>query len=107
MSCRNLRKLKDTIDPISLDNIDVLDEWVSEQPSLLCSDDLNWENFDAPFAEPTSDDEELIALDDKEDAPMAAVSWSGADEVYCRQPDQDPYLYVTQDGEQLNIDLSR
>ncbi|RLN33973.1 uncharacterized protein C2845_PM03G02080 [Panicum miliaceum] len=96
---RNLHKLKDTIDPISLDNINVLDEWVSEQPSLLCKDDLNWENIDAPFAEPTSDDEELVALDDDEDAPMAAHSWSAADDLYCPQPDQDPYLYVTQDGE--------
>jgi hypothetical protein len=76
-----------------------LDEWVSEQPSLLCRDDLNWENVDAPFAEPTSDDEELVALDDEEDAPMTAHSWSAADDLYCPQPDQDPYLYVTQHGE--------
>ncbi|XP_062194568.1 uncharacterized protein LOC133897764 isoform X2 [Phragmites australis] len=94
---RNLRKLKDAIDPISLDNIDVLDEWVSEEPSLLCRDDLNWESVDAPFAEPVSDDEELVAIDDEEEAPVAALSWSAADALYCPQPDQDPYLYVTQD----------
>jgi hypothetical protein len=94
-----MHKLKDTIDPISLDNINVLDEWVSEHPSLLCRDDLNWESVDAPFAEPTSDDEELIAVDSDEDASMAALSWSAADDLYCPQPDQDPYMYVTQDGE--------
>ncbi|CAD6224345.1 unnamed protein product [Miscanthus lutarioriparius] len=97
---RNQRKLKDAIDPISLDNIDVLDEWVSEEPSLLCRDDLNWESVDAPFAEPTSDnDEEFVAIDNGEEAPMAALSWPAADDLYCPQPDQDPYLYVTQDCE--------
>ena len=100
LSCRNLRKLKDAIDPISLDNIDVLDEWVSEEPSLLCRDDLNWESVDAPFAEPTSDnDEEFVAIDNGEEAPMAALSWPAADDLYCPQPDQDPYLYVAQDCE--------
>lgn len=99
LKLRERNKLKDTIDPISLDNINVLDEWVSEHPSLLCRDDLNWESVDAPFAEPTSDDEELIAVDNDEDASVAALSWSAADDLYCPQPDQDPYLYVTQDGE--------
>ncbi|KAL6655298.1 hypothetical protein ACP70R_006124 [Stipagrostis hirtigluma subsp. patula] len=92
---RNLRKLKDAIDPISVEHIDVLEEWVSEEPSLLCRDDLNWESVDAPFAEPTSDNEELVAIDGDEEAPMAALSWSAADDAYFPQPDQDPYLYVT------------
>ncbi|XP_066399708.1 uncharacterized protein [Miscanthus floridulus] len=97
---RNQRKLKDAIDPISLDNIDVLDEWVSEEPSLLCRDDLNWESVDAPFAEPTLDnDEEFVAIDNGEEAPMAALSLPAADDLYCPQPDQDPYLYVNQDCE--------
>jgi hypothetical protein len=101
-SCRNLHKCKVDIDPISLDNIDVLDEWVSEEPSLFCRDDLSWENIDAPFAEPTSDDEELLAIEDGEEAPagpVAATSWSMADgSYYCPHPDQDPFIYVTQSG---------
>lgn len=99
LSSRNQRKLKDTIDPISLDNIDVLQEWVSEEPSLLCRDDLNWESIDAPFAEPTCEDEESVVVDEEEDATMAALPWSGADDVYCPPPDQDPYVYVTEDCE--------
>ncbi|KAF0923241.1 hypothetical protein E2562_003450 [Oryza meyeriana var. granulata] len=96
---RNLHKRRDVIDPISLDNIDVLDEWVSEEPNLLCKDDLNWESIDAPFAEPTSEDEELVAID--EEAPTAPLSWPAAEAVdsYCPPPDQDPYLYVTQEDE--------
>lgn len=103
LSCRNLRKCRDTIDPISLDNIDVLDEWVSEELSLLCRDDLNWESIDAPFAEPASEDEELLAIEDGEEAPagpVAAMSWLTADDsYYCPHPDQDPFNYVTQNGE--------
>lgn len=99
---RNLHKCKVDIDPISLDNIDVLGEWVSEEPSLLCRDDLSWENIDAPFAEPTSDDEELLAIEDGEEAPagpVAAMSWSMADgSYYCPHPDQDPFIYVAQSG---------
>ncbi|CAM0952134.1 unnamed protein product [Alopecurus aequalis] len=92
---RNLRKCRDAIDPISLDNIDVLDEWVSEEPSLLCRDDVNWESIDAPFAEPTSDVEELLAIEDGEETPVAAQSWSTAyDSYYCPHPDQDPFIYV-------------
>lgn len=95
---RNLHKHRDAIDPISIDNIDVLDEWVSEEPSLLCRDDLNWERIDAPFAEPTSEDEEFVAIDDEE-APTASLSWpaAAAEDSYCPPPDQDPYQYVTQE----------
>uniref|UniRef100_A0ACD5XUR6 Uncharacterized protein n=1 Tax=Avena sativa TaxID=4498 RepID=A0ACD5XUR6_AVESA len=99
---RNLRKCKDAIDPTSVDSIDVLDEWVSEEPSLLCQDDLNWESIDAPFAEPTSEDEELLAIEDGEEAPagpVAATSWLTADDSYCSHPAQDPFIYVTRDGE--------
>ncbi|KAL6846826.1 hypothetical protein ACP4OV_024274 [Aristida adscensionis] len=92
---RILPKPTDAIDPISLDNIDVLEEWVSEEPSLLCSDDMNWESIDAAFAEPTCDNEELVSIDDDEKAPMAAPSCSATDDAYFPQPDQDPYLYVT------------
>ncbi|KAG8057269.1 hypothetical protein GUJ93_ZPchr0002g24816 [Zizania palustris] len=96
---RNFHRRKDAIDPISLDNIDVLEEWVSEEPSFLCTDDLNWESIDAPFAEPTCG-EEFVAIADDE-APTASLSWSAtaADDSYCPLPDQDPYRYVTSEGE--------
>ncbi|KAK3139264.1 hypothetical protein QOZ80_5AG0380420 [Eleusine coracana subsp. coracana] len=47
---RIIRKSKAALDPISLDNIDLLDGWVSEEPALLTEDDLNWESIDAPFS---------------------------------------------------------
>jgi hypothetical protein len=39
--CRNLSKIKDALDLISLDNIDLLNEWIYEEPSLLDGDDIS------------------------------------------------------------------
>ncbi|KAG6477105.1 hypothetical protein ZIOFF_066357 [Zingiber officinale] len=58
---RNLSKTKSSLDPISLDNIDLLEDWISEEPSLLDGEDLSWEMVDAPFAS--------LSLDDDEEAP--------------------------------------
>jgi len=32
--CRNLSKTRDALDPISLDNFDLLNEWICEEPNL-------------------------------------------------------------------------
>lgn len=37
---RNLHKCRHATDPISLENVDVLDEWICEEPSLLCRPEL-------------------------------------------------------------------
>jgi hypothetical protein len=66
---------------------------------FVCKDDLNWESVGAPFAEPTSDDEEFAATGDDDEATMAGLPWSGADDVYCPEPDKDPYVYESQDCE--------
>jgi hypothetical protein len=44
---RNIRRTKNTFDPISLGNIDLMAEWVAEEPRLFDEDDLNWDNFNA------------------------------------------------------------
>ena len=38
---RNIRRTKNTFDHIGLDNIDLMAEWVAEEPGLLDEDDLN------------------------------------------------------------------
>ena len=39
-------------DPISLENIDILDEWVCEEPSLLTLDDVcGWTTIEQPTLE--------------------------------------------------------
>uniref|UniRef100_A0A6N2KZR3 BED-type domain-containing protein n=1 Tax=Salix viminalis TaxID=40686 RepID=A0A6N2KZR3_SALVM len=37
----NLSKTRDALDPISLDNIDLLNEWICEEPSLLDGEDIS------------------------------------------------------------------
>jgi hypothetical protein len=56
--CRNLSKTRDALDPISLDNIDLLNEWICEEPSLLNGDDISWETIEAPLSTLTCFDEE-------------------------------------------------
>ena len=62
---RNIRRTKNTFDPISLDNIDLMAEWVAEEPGLLDEDDLNWDNLNAPIAPMNvEDDDEVIVLNE-------------------------------------------
>uniref|UniRef100_A0A2N9ITI2 BED-type domain-containing protein n=1 Tax=Fagus sylvatica TaxID=28930 RepID=A0A2N9ITI2_FAGSY len=62
---RNIRRTKNTFDPISLDNIDLMAEWVAEEPGLLDEDDLNLDNLDAPIAPMNvEDDDEVIVLNE-------------------------------------------
>ena len=39
---RNLSKTRDALDLISLDNIDLLNEWICEEPNLLDGEDMSW-----------------------------------------------------------------
>jgi len=39
----------DTLDLISLDNIDILNEWICEESSLLDGEDISWESIKAPY----------------------------------------------------------
>lgn len=50
-------------DPISHDNIDLLGEWVTEEPSLFDGDDLDWDTIDGPSAPVNLDYEELLSSD--------------------------------------------
>ena len=60
---RNIRRTKNTFDSISLDNIDLMAEWVAEEPGLLDEDDLNWDNLNAQIVPVNvEDDNEVIVL---------------------------------------------
>ena len=56
--CRNLSKTRDVLDLISLDNIDLLNEWICEEPNLLDGEDISWESIETPLS--------TLNLDDKE-----------------------------------------
>jgi len=64
--CMNLNKTSDALDLISLDNIDILNEWICEESSLLDRDDISWETIEAPLSTLTLDDEDICFDDENE-----------------------------------------
>ena len=100
--CRNLSKTRDALDPISLDNIDLLNEWICEEPSLLDGDDISWETIEAPLSTLTLEDEETCFEEEN-------IELGGNDQLleclvddlpYIPPQDQDPYFYVN-DGDDV------
>ena len=47
---RNIQRNKYALDPISLDNIDLMRDWVVEELALINPDDINWDCFNEPVA---------------------------------------------------------
>ncbi|KAF7146033.1 hypothetical protein RHSIM_Rhsim04G0142400 [Rhododendron simsii] len=75
---RIIRRTKDALDPISHENINVLDDWVSEEPSLLDEEDIAWEIIEPPSLEAlTLDDQELNFDDVVDDFPNENESQFG------------------------------
>ncbi|KAF7134868.1 hypothetical protein RHSIM_Rhsim08G0149200 [Rhododendron simsii] len=64
---RIIRRTKDALDPISIENIDVLDDWVSEEPSLLDEEDIAWEIIEPPSLEALTLDDQEPNFDDAAD----------------------------------------
>ena len=67
---RNIRSTKDYLDPISLDNIDLMEDWVAEEFEflLLTEEDVNWDSIEEPLStrtlEDDDDDDDDVALDE-------------------------------------------
>ncbi|KAL4615700.1 hypothetical protein ACB092_07G145200 [Castanea dentata] len=68
---RNIRRTKDYLDPISLDNIDLMDDWVVEDSEflLLIEEDVNWASIEEPLAtmnleDNDKDDDDVVVLDE-------------------------------------------
>ena len=66
---RNIRRTKDYSDPISLHNIDLIEDWVIEESEflLLTEEDVNWANIEEPLATMTledNDDADVVFLDE-------------------------------------------
>uniref|UniRef100_A0A6N2NC96 BED-type domain-containing protein n=1 Tax=Salix viminalis TaxID=40686 RepID=A0A6N2NC96_SALVM len=92
---RNMSRTRDALDPISLDNIDLLNEWICEEPGLLDGDDISWESIEAPFATLNLDDEETCVNEENELGGDDQLLECLVDDFpYVPQPDQDPYFYI-------------
>ena len=70
---RNIRRIKDYLDPISLDNIDLMEDWVAEESEflLLTEEDVNWDSIEEPLAtmsleDDNDDDDDVVVLDEED-----------------------------------------
>ena len=79
---RNIRRTKDYLDPISLDNIDLMEDWVAGESEflLLTEEDVNWASIEEPLATMTLED------DDDDDVVLTNVNTHA---YY--GPDVDPF----------------
>ncbi|KAG5241831.1 zinc finger protein [Salix suchowensis] len=92
---KNMSRTRDALDPISLDNIDLLNEWICEEPGLLDGDDISWESIEAPFATLNLDDEETCVNEENELGGDDQLLECLVDDFpYVPQRDQDPYFYI-------------
>jgi hypothetical protein len=99
--CRNLNKIRDALDLIRIDNIDLLNEWICEESSLLDGEDISWETIKAPLSTLTLEDEEICFDDENElgenDQLLECLV---GDFPYIPPQDQDPYFYFN-DGDDV------
>ena len=93
--CRNLSKTRDALDPISLDNIDLLNEWICEEPNLLDGEDISWESIEAPLSTLNLDDQETCFNDENELGGNDQLLECLVDDFpYIPPQDQYPYFYI-------------
>ena len=67
---RNIQRNKFAMDPISLDNIDLMGDWVAEEPALLNPNDINWDCLNEPATLVNVEEDaelETIDVDDDDD----------------------------------------
>ena len=64
---RNIQRNKYAMDPISLDNIDLMGDWVAEEPTLLNPDDINWDCLNEVNVEEDAEFETIDVDDDDDD----------------------------------------
>ena len=92
---RNIRRTKDYLDPISLNNIDLMEDWVAEKSKflLLTEEDVNWASIEEPLGtmtlEDDDDDDDVVVLEE-DDGDNDVVLTNANTHVYYG-PDVDPF----------------
>ena len=72
---RNIQRRKQALDPINVEHIDLMEDWISEEPTLLEKDDFekDWESLDFPlqqFANLRIEDDVEVAFDKEDDVEL-------------------------------------
>ncbi|KAK4548413.1 hypothetical protein RGQ29_032794 [Quercus rubra] len=93
---RNIRRTKDYLDPISLDNIDLMEDWVAEESEflLVTEEDVSWDSIEEPLTtmtlEDDNDDDDDVVVLDEEDGENDVVLTDANTHVYYG-PDVNPF----------------
>ena len=89
---RNIRRTKDALDPIRLDNIDLMDDWVAEEPKfvLLIEQDVNWTSIQEPLSTMTLEDDDVVLDEDDNDNDNDVMLTNTCTHVFYG-PNVDPY----------------
>ena len=98
---RNLSKTRNALDLISLDNIDIFNEWICEEPRLLVGKNISWETIEAHLSTLTLQDEDICFDNENELSGNDKLLECLVDDFhYISSQDQDPYFYVN-DGDDV------
>ena len=89
---RNIRRTKDYLNPISLDNIDLMEDRVAEESEflLLTEEDVNWASIEEPLATMTLEDDDVVVILDEDEDENDVVLTNANTHVYYG-PDVDPF----------------
>jgi len=99
--CRNLSKIKNILDFISLDNFDQLNEWICEEPNLPGGEDICWETIETPLFTLILKDEETCFDGESElRGNDQLLEYLVCDFPYIPPQDQNSYFYVN-DGNDI------
>ncbi|KAG6631013.1 hypothetical protein CIPAW_13G061100 [Carya illinoinensis] len=60
---RSIKNGRDALNPINLENIDLMDEWVGEESELLDGEDLDWASIEKPLTSLNEEDVDNIGID--------------------------------------------
>ena len=92
---RDIRRTKDYLDPICLNNIDLMEDWVAGESKflLLTEEDVNWASIEEPLGtmtlEDDDDDDDVVDLEE-DDGDNDVVLTNANTHVYYG-PDVDPF----------------
>ncbi|KAG6648808.1 uncharacterized protein LOC122316382 [Carya illinoinensis] len=64
---RNIKRGRDALDPINLENIDLMEEWVGEESELIDGEDLDWGSIEEPLASQNLEEGVNVGLDIDDD----------------------------------------
>ena len=93
---RNIRRTKDYLDPISLNNIDLMEDWVAGESKflLLTEEDVNWASIEELLGtmtlEDDDDDDDDVVVLEEDDGDNDVVLTNANTHVYYG-PDVDPF----------------